>query len=538
MSKTIIFDADARNRLKVGVDTLANSVKVTMGPGGRNVVIARDGGLAVTKDGVSVAREVVLSDHIADVGAQMVKQVAHKVAQLAGDGTTTATVLTQEIFNRGLKAVATGANPIELKRGMDAALTEIVAALSQSSIPVKDLTHIHQVATISANNDESMGALITQCMEAVGFDGIITVEQSKSAETYVDIVEGMQFKSGYLSPYFINSNEKPQVEFENALILLVDGKVSVLNDIVQFLEYSNQKGRPLLVISESVDGDALNTMVLNKLRGTIKAAAVRAPGFGELRKENLDDIAILTGAKTISEREGYSLAETIASEVLGSATKVIVTADSTTIIGGEGSQDSIKERISDINAQIENSTNESATLILKERLARLDGGVAIIITRADKAKDCKQTPVQILGAEYSMLFNHEIISDFYQGDLIRTENSEIVADRLAAAAGIAPKDTDVAMIYDNFTPQVLRQLEGFKYCGIGEANDYIKDGNLELDGKTPLSPNGGLMGEGYIHGMNNITEGVRQMRGTAANQIRNAKTAMLASGVAGAIIGV
>ena len=378
MSKTIIFDADARNRLKVGVDTLANSVKVTMGPGGRNVVIARDGGLAVTKDGVSVAREVVLSDHIADVGAQMVKQVAHKVAQLAGDGTTTATVLTQEIFNRGLKAVATGANPIELKRGMDAALTEIVAALSQSSIPVKDLTHIHQVATISANNDESMGALITQCMEAVGFDGIITVEQSKSAETYVDIVEGMQFKSGYLSPYFINSNEKPQVEFENALVLLVDGKVSVLNDIVQFLEYSNQKGRPLLVISESVDGDALNTMVLNKLRGTIKAAAVRAPGFGELRKENLDDIAILTGAKTVSEREGYSLAETIASEVLGSATKVIVTADSTTIIGGEGLQDSIKERISDINAQIENSTSESATLILKERLARIDGGVAII----------------------------------------------------------------------------------------------------------------------------------------------------------------
>jgi len=192
------------------------------------------------------------------------------------------------------------------------------------------------VATISANNDESMGALITKCMEAVGFDGIITVEQSKSAETYVDIVEGMQFKSGYLSPYFINSNEKPQVEFENALILLVDGKVSVLNDIVQFLEYSNQKGRPLLVISESVDGDALNTMVLNKLRGTIKAAAVRAPGFGELRKENLDDIAILTGAKTVSEREGYSLSETIASEVLGSATKVIVTADSTTIIGGEG----------------------------------------------------------------------------------------------------------------------------------------------------------------------------------------------------------
>lgn len=378
MSKTIIFDADARNRLKVGVDTLANSVKVTMGPGGRNVVIARDGGLAVTKDGVSVAREVELADSIADVGAQMVKQVAHKVAQQAGDGTTTATVLTQEIFNRGLKAVATGANPIELKRGMDAALTEIVSALSTSAIPVKDLTHIHQVATISANNDESMGALITKCMEAVGFDGIITVEQSKSAETYVDIVEGMQFKSGYLSPYFINSNEKPQVEFENALILLVDGKVSVLNDIVQFLEYSNQKGRPLLVISESVDGDALNTMVLNKLRGTIKAAAVRAPGFGELRKENLDDIAILTGAKTISEREGYTLSETIASEVLGSATKVIVTAESTTIIGGEGDQESIKERISDINAQLENSSSESATLILKERLARLDGGVAII----------------------------------------------------------------------------------------------------------------------------------------------------------------
>ena len=378
MSKTIIFDADARNRLKIGVDTLANSVKVTMGPGGRNVVIARDGGLAVTKDGVSVAREVVLSDHIADVGAQMVKQVAHKVAQLAGDGTTTATVLTQEIFNRGLKAVATGANPIELKRGMDSALTEVVDALNRLSIPVKDLTHIHQVATISANNDESMGALITKCMEAVGFDGIITVEQSKSAETYVDIVEGMQFKSGYLSPYFINSNEKPQVEFENALILLVDGKVSVLNDIVQFLEYSNQKGRPLLVISESVDGDALNTMVLNKLRGTIKAAAVRAPGFGEIRKENLDDIAILTGAKTISEREGYTLSETIASEVLGSASKVIVTADSTTIIGGEGDAESIKERISDINAQIDNSTNESSILILKERLARLDGGVAII----------------------------------------------------------------------------------------------------------------------------------------------------------------
>ena len=378
MAKTIIFDAEARAKLKSGVDALADSVKVTMGPGGRNVVISRDKGLAVTKDGVSVAREVELTDTVSNVGAQMVKQVAHKVAQLAGDGTTTATVLTQEIFNRGLKAVATGANPIEIKRGMDEALVKIVSILKESAIPVQDINHINQVATVSANNDESMGALIAKCMESVGFDGIITVEAGKSSETFVDVVEGMQFKSGYLSPYFINSNEKPQVEFSNALILLYDGKVSNLADIIQFLEYSNQQGKPLLVIAESVDGDALNTLVLNKLRGTIKAAAVRAIGFGELRKENLDDIAILTGAKTVSEREGYILSKTVASEVLGLADRITVTSDTTTIIGGTGSSDAIKERVSELKSQIDSSTNESSKLILKERLARLDGGVAII----------------------------------------------------------------------------------------------------------------------------------------------------------------
>jgi chaperonin GroEL len=372
------FRAEARQKLANGIEKLTEAVKITLGPRGRNVIISRNNTVAITKDGVTVAREVDLEDYHENVGAQLIKQVAQKVAFEAGDGTTTATVLSHAIFKEGNRMVQSGAHPMELKKGIEAASKAVIDYLKSQSIPVKDLETVKQVATISANNDEEIGQIIADAMEAVGFDGIISVAESKTAETYVEIVEGMQFNNGYLSPYLVNNSEKGTVEFDNPLILLYDGKISSLNDIIQFLEYSNKSNRPLLIISDGVDGEALNTLIVNRLRGTIKAAAVKAPGFGDQRKIRLDDIAIVTGGKTVSEKEGMILNETIATQVLGSAEKITITGDSTTIVGGAGHSDRIAELAESIRLQIESSPTESAKILLKERLAKIQGGVAII----------------------------------------------------------------------------------------------------------------------------------------------------------------
>lgn len=372
------FKTSARQELAEGINALANAVKVTLGPRGRNVIIARDNSVAITKDGVTVAREVELENHMQNVGAQVVKQVAQKVALEAGDGTTTATVLAHAIFTEGNRLVETGAHPMDLKKGIELGAKAIIENLKSQAQKVEDFSKIRQVATISANNDEELGGIIADAMEAVGFDGIITAGESKTGETFVEIVEGMQFQNGYLSPYFITNMEKSTVEFEKPYILLYDGKISNLQDMLQFLEFSNKQRRPLLVISESVDGEALNTMLVNKLQGTLRVAAVKAPGFGEQRRAKLQDLAVLTGGKLVSEMDGVTLREAIATNYIGGCDRVIVTADSTTIIGGHGSQEGIDALTADLKSQIQASTNESTKLILKERLSKFEGGVAII----------------------------------------------------------------------------------------------------------------------------------------------------------------
>jgi chaperonin GroEL len=375
--KEIIFKTDARSHLSNGITALADAVKVTLGPRGRNVVISRDNSVAITKDGVTVAREVHLENYLEDVGAQMVKQVANKVALEAGDGTTTATVLAHAIFTEGNRLVVAGSHPMDLKKGIEIASKQIIETLKTKSTKVEDFETIKQVATISANNDDEIGQIIADAMEAVGFDGIITTGESKTGETYVEIVEGMQFNSGYLSPYFINT-DKSTVEFEKPLILIYDGKITNLQDCLQYLEFSNKQQRPLLIISESVDGEALNTLLINKLKGTLKVAAVRAPGFGDQRKLKLDDIAVLTGGKTVSEMEGETLKDSIAANFVGSCDRVVITSDSTMIIGGHGLTTNIESHVAEINSQIANATDESKKMLLKERLAKFQGGVAII----------------------------------------------------------------------------------------------------------------------------------------------------------------
>jgi chaperonin GroEL len=350
---------------------------VTLGPRGRNVVISRDNSVAITKDGVTVAREVHLDNYLEDVGAQMVKQVANKVALEAGDGTTTATVLAHAIFTEGNRLVVAGSHPMDLKKGIEIASKQIIETLKTKSTKVEDFETIKQVATISANNDDEIGQIIADAMEAVGFDGIITTGESKTGETYVEIVEGMQFNSGYLSPYFINT-DKSTVEFEKPLVLIYDGKITNLQDCLQYLEFSNKQQRPLLIISESVDGEALNTLLINKLKGTLKVAAVRAPGFGDQRKLKLDDIAVLTGGKTVSEMEGETLKDSIAANFVGSCDRVVVSNDSTMIIGGHGLTTNIESHVAEINSQIANAADESKKMLLKERLAKFQGGVAII----------------------------------------------------------------------------------------------------------------------------------------------------------------
>jgi chaperonin GroEL len=391
MAKEITFDVEARDALKRGVDALANAVKVTLGPKGRNVVIGKKfGAPQITKDGVSVAKEVELKDPIEDMGAQMVKEVASKTADIAGDGTTTATVLAQAIINAGLKNVAAGANPMDLKRGIDKAVEAIVAHLRTISKEVgSDNDKIKQIATISANNDETIGSLIAEAMKVVGNDGVITVEEAKGTETEVKTVEGMQFDRGYLSPYFVTNTEKMITEMENPHILIYDKKISNMKELLPVLEPVAQSGKPLLVIAEDVDGEALATLVVNRIRGSLKIAAVKAPGFGDRRKAMLEDIAILTGGTVISEERGLSL-ETATVDMLGTAEKVEIDKDNTTIVNGAGRKDDIQARVAQIKAQIEASTSDYDKEKMQERLAKLAGGVAVLYVGAPTEVEMKE----------------------------------------------------------------------------------------------------------------------------------------------------
>jgi chaperonin GroEL len=391
MSKIIFFDIEARNRMKKGVDTLANAVKVTLGPKGRNVVIEKKfGAPQVTKDGVTVAKEIELEDPIENMGAQMVKEVASKTAEIAGDGTTTATVLAQSIIGEGLKMVAAGANPMDLKRGIDKAVSLIVENLrGQSQSVGNDAKKIQQVATISANNDEAIGKLIAEAFVKVGKEGVITVEEAKGTDTTVDIVEGMQFDRGYISPYFVTNSEKMSVELQNPFILIFDKKISMMKDILHILEKVAQSGRPLLIIAEDLEGEALATLVVNKLRGTLKVAAVKAPGFGDRRKEMLTDIAILTAGTVVSEELGHKL-EGVELITLGQAASVTIDKDNTTIVGGKGAKKDITARVNQIKSQVENTTSDYDKEKLQERLAKLAGGVAVLYVGATTEVEMKE----------------------------------------------------------------------------------------------------------------------------------------------------
>jgi chaperonin GroEL len=391
MAKDIKFDIDARDGLKRGVDALANAVKVTLGPKGRNVIISKSfGAPQVTKDGVTVAKEIELADALENMGAQMVKEVASKTNDLAGDGTTTATVLAQAIVKEGLKNVAAGANPMDLKRGIDKAVEAIVENLAKQSKKVGDSSEkIKQVASISANNDETIGDLIAQAFEKVGKEGVITVEEAKGTDTYVDVVEGMQFDRGYLSPYFVTDSEKMVTELDNPYILLFDKKISAMKDLLPVLEPVAQSGKPLLIIAEDVDGEALATLVVNKLRGSLKIAAVKAPGFGDRRKAMLEDIAILTKGTVISEERGFSLDNTTI-DMLGTCEKVSIDKDNTTIVNGGGVAKDIKTRVNQIKSQIETTTSDYDKEKLQERLAKLAGGVAVLYVGAASEVEMKE----------------------------------------------------------------------------------------------------------------------------------------------------
>ena len=391
MAKKIEFDLEARDGIKRGVDALANAVKVTLGPKGRNVIIGKSfGAPQVTKDGVTVAKEIELEDTLENMGAQMVKEVASKTNDLAGDGTTTATILAQSIVKEGLKNVAAGANPLDLKKGIDKAVEGIVASLEKQSAAVGDSSEkIHQVASISANNDSTIGGLITEAFEKVGKEGVITVEEAKGTDTYVDVVEGMQFDRGYLSPYFVTDSEKMLSDLESPYILLYDKKISTMKDLLPILEPVSQSGKPLLVIAEDVDGEALATLVVNKLRGALKIAAVKAPGFGDRRKAMLEDLAILTGGTVISEERGFTLENTTL-EMLGTAESVSIDKDNTTVVNGSGSSDDIKARVNQIKSQIETTTSDYDKEKLQERLAKLSGGVAVLYVGAPSEVEMKE----------------------------------------------------------------------------------------------------------------------------------------------------
>ena len=391
MAKEITFNLEARNALKRGVDKLSNAVKVTLGPKGRNVIMDKKfGAPSISKDGVTVAKEIELEDAVENMGAQMVKEVASKTADVAGDGTTTATVLAQAIISAGLKNVAAGANPMDLKRGIDKAVIKIIENLKSQSKEVGDsIEKIEQVATISSNNDKNIGKLIAEAMSKVKKEGEITIEEAKGTETHVDVVEGMQFDRGYISPYFVTDTDKMEAVFEDPYILIYDKKISTMKDFLPVLEKVVQTGKPLLIIAEDVDGEALATLVVNKLRGSLKIGAVKAPGFGDRRKAMLEDIAILTGGTVISEEQGYKLENTDLSH-LGSAEKITIDKDNTTIVSGKGDKDNIKARVNQIKTQMENTTSDYDREKLQERLAKLAGGVAVLYVGAASEVEMKE----------------------------------------------------------------------------------------------------------------------------------------------------
>ncbi len=391
MAKDILFNLEAREALKKGVDALADAVKVTLGPKGRNVIIDKSfGGPQVTKDGVTVAKEIELLDPVENMGAQMVKEVASKTNDLAGDGTTTATVLAQSIVATGLKNVTAGANPMDLKRGIDKAVQEVIKSLKDQTQEVGDHKEkIEQVASVSANNDHVIGELIAEAVGKVKKEGVITIEESKGIETYVDVVEGMQFDRGYISPYFVTDTEKMQTVYENPYILIHDKKISVMKDLLPILEKAVQSGKPLLIIAEDIEGEALATLVVNRLRGSLKVVAVKAPGFGDRRKEMLEDIAILTGGTVISEEKGYKL-EDATLDMLGEAEKITIDKENTTIVSGKGAKENIEARVAQIKAQIEITTSDYDKEKLQERLAKLAGGVAVIYVGAASEVEMKE----------------------------------------------------------------------------------------------------------------------------------------------------
>jgi chaperonin GroEL len=394
-AKELHFNTDARAALKRGVDQLAEAVKVTLGPKGRNVVIDKKfGAPTVTKDGVTVAKEIELSDSLENMGAQMVKEVATKTSDLAGDGTTTATVLAQAIFREGLKNVTAGVNPMALKRGIDAAVTAVVDELKKMSVPTKGKKEIAQVGSISANNDKEIGDLIAEAMEKVGKDGVITVEEAKGLETTLETVEGMQFDRGYLSPYFVTDPEKMEAALEDALILIHDKKISSMKDLLPILEKVAQMGKPLLIIAEDIEGEALATLVVNKLRGTLRVAAVKAPGFGDRRKAMLEDIAVLSGGQVISEEVGFKLENAVVTD-LGRAKRVVVDKENTTLIDGQGDEEKIKGRIKEIKAAIDKTTSDYDREKLQERLAKLAGGVAVINVGAATESEMKEKKARV-----------------------------------------------------------------------------------------------------------------------------------------------
>lgn len=394
-AKIIEYSSEARNALKQGVDKLANAVKVTLGPKGRNVIIDKKfGAPTVTKDGVTVAKEIELEDPNENMGAQMVREVASKTSDIAGDGTTTATVLAQAIYREGLKNVTAGANPMDLKRGIDLAVTKVVEYVKSISRDVEGRDEIAQVGSISANNDKTIGNLIADAMEKVGKDGVITVEEAKGTETGLEVVEGMQFDRGYLSPYFVTNSESMEAELENPYILIHDKKISAMKDLLPVLEKVAQSGRPLLIIAEDLEGEALATLVVNKLRGTLKVCAVKAPGFGDRRKAMLEDIAVLTDGTVISEERGFKL-ENATVEYLGNAKKVNIDKDNTTIVEGSGKSEDIKKRINEIKAQIENTTSDYDREKLQERLAKLSGGVAVLKIGAATEIEMKEKKARV-----------------------------------------------------------------------------------------------------------------------------------------------
>jgi chaperonin GroEL len=394
-AKELLFNTEARAKLKKGVDHLAEAVKVTLGPKGRNVVIDKKfGSPTVTKDGVTVAKEVELSDAIENMGAQMVKEVATKTSDLAGDGTTTATVLAQAIFREGLKNVTAGANPMELKRGIDRAVEAVVEQLKTLSVPSAGKKEIAQVGTISANNDKEIGNLISEAMEKVGKDGVITVEEAKGLETTLETVDGMQFDRGYLSPYFVTDPEKMEAALEDPYILIHDKKISAMKELLPVLEKIAQSGRPLLIIAEDVEGEALATLVVNKLRGTLKVVSVKAPGFGDRRKEMLRDVAVLTGGQVVSEELGFKLENTTLND-LGRAKRIVVDKDNTTIVDGKGKEDAIQGRIGEIRSAIDKSTSDYDREKLQERLAKLSGGVAVINVGAATETEMKEKKARV-----------------------------------------------------------------------------------------------------------------------------------------------